>query len=311
VLLAILLVLCAAILAYGIWSGYRSGAVAQLFTLGTILVCYLVAGGIAWTGVAIPGFRSIPRLLQPFVFGAVAAIVLYVLLSRWTRHKLEDIDEAPYYRAKAAGIENPEVEKLSEKPANRKWGMVVGGLKSLIVVAALFLVLHFISMTTILAEDVMQARERQGEGPQERSAVHRFFHQMGREMKSSPVGPLANSVAPVKEKQVEMLGKVSRLSENPAAMNRFQRHPKVKELMNHPRILALAKDPEIAKAVEEKRWFDLLDNPAIVALARDAELQRLITQMDFEKILNETSKTPKRTARKPARSRRSTQARRR
>ena len=53
--------------------------------------------------------------------------------------------------------------------------------------------------------------------------------------------------------------------------------------------MELARDGEIARALQEKRWADLMNDPRILALARDESLLAEVRGLDLEALFAEVS----------------------
>ena len=59
-----------------------------------------------------------------------------------------------------------------------------------------------------------------------------------------------------------------------------------KELTEHPRIVALQRDPDVTREIEGRDYFALLRNERIVSAANDPELHALVRQFELEKALD-------------------------
>ena len=282
--LAILLLLCVGIIAYGIWGGRRTGAVAQMFTLGSILLCYGIAVGVALLRPELRSFKLVPLMLQPFVLGAVLATITFVALTFWTKRKIKDLDEDAIVRAMEAGEPEPEKHTLTESPRNRKWGMVIGGVKGVVLAGALFWVMNFIGNVAMFADAQQQAGAQQGGGaaPEASNPALQVFGKLGRQINSTPVlSSMADGAQPIKH---EMLDKLTKISKDEEKMERFSTHPRVQAIGQHPRLRDLSEDQQIAGAIEEQNWFVLMDNPKIRDLARDVISGKVPLLKDFQNL---------------------------
>lgn len=287
------LCLCVAIVVGGAWAGYRTGAIAQLFRLAVIAACYLIATVPALGGWTIPQWRAVPQLLQPFVMGAVLASALYLILTLVVRRWLLRLDRTVVERARDAGIEAPEGRTLSSLPLNRRWGLVLGGIKGTAAAAALFLGVHFISMMTVAMTPAPPPPPRTpGERaptlpppPPPSTPVRQVFLALGKELKHSPIAPVAEAVSPVKPRQYEVVSRLTRLAEDPEQLRRFRAHPAVSRLMTNPRLRDLAEDAGVRSALEDQRWVDLMDHPAILALVRDARFREELAGINLEEVV--------------------------
>ncbi len=326
--LALLLLICLLVVLFNAWRGWRSGALAQLFTLGALLVSYAAAGLIICSGYTEPFLRPVPRLLQPYVLATLAAVLLYAVLAsaarailrHWDARAAERQRDAHYSAAAAAAPDSgphpaPPLDPrpISRSPANRRWGAVVGGLHGLVVAGVLLLAVQLLGSIAVAL--VPRARAVTAAAPPERpragsdqsatlrpapSPVQSIFQRLGEELRKTPVGAMADAVAPVKQKQIEAAGTLSRLSESPRAMARLRSQPQIRALINDPRVQALGNDTGIMKAVREQRWTDLLNHPAIAALARDPAIQRKLRTLNLDELAKEMERAARSDAARDA-----------
>jgi hypothetical protein len=77
---------------------------------------------------------------------------------------------------------------------------------------------------------------------------------------------------------------------NPETARRFLSYPGAKELTEHPKIVALRNDPEIAEMIAQGRLFDLLRDPRIVDAANDPTLAERVKKLDLKKALEFAAK---------------------
>ncbi len=323
--LALLLLLCVGIFLFNVWRGWHGGALAQLLTLGILLLSYGVAGFISYFGVTAPFLGFIPRLMQPYVLGTVAAILVYAVLTPLARRSLYRMDAAAVLRLRAQqqaaeeeaiarGEEPPvfgalELRPVTNSPANRAWGGVIGAVKGTLLAGVLLLAVQFLGSVAValggpsptptasnrhagLPGSLLGTPNSTSTDRPAPSPVEAVFQQLGREIRKTPVGAVADAVSPVKQDQIEAVGKLSRLAENPQALERFGMQPQIRELAKNPRIRALSKDPAIAKAVKEQRWTDLMNAPAVVALTRDPELRRQFQTLNLDELTRKAEEEP-------------------
>jgi hypothetical protein len=72
---------------------------------------------------------------------------------------------------------------------------------------------------------------------------------------------------------------------NPESARRFLSFPGAVELSEHPKIVALRNDPEIAELIRQGRILELLQHPRVLAAANDPTLVEKVTQFDIKKAL--------------------------
>jgi hypothetical protein len=87
-------------------------------------------------------------------------------------------------------------------------------------------------------------------------------------------------------KSYEMLGKVGQVASSPQAAERFLSFPGAHEVSEHPKIVALRNDREIADMIAQMRFVDLLRNQRIIDAANDPTLVERIKKFDFNAALD-------------------------
>lgn len=77
---------------------------------------------------------------------------------------------------------------------------------------------------------------------------------------------------------------------NPETAERFLSHPAAAELSEHPKIVALRDDPEVAAIIREGRLLELLSHPKVVDAANDPDLADRVKRFDLKKALEFAAK---------------------
>jgi hypothetical protein len=77
---------------------------------------------------------------------------------------------------------------------------------------------------------------------------------------------------------------------NPESAQRFLSFPGAAELSQHPKIIALRNDPEIAELIAQGRLLELLHHPRVVEAANDPTLVERVKQFDLKKALQYAAK---------------------
>jgi hypothetical protein len=72
---------------------------------------------------------------------------------------------------------------------------------------------------------------------------------------------------------------------NPETARKFLSYPGAQELSEHPRIVALRNDPEIAEMIAQGRLFELLRDPRVVDAINDPTLAAHVKRFDLKKAL--------------------------
>jgi hypothetical protein len=103
---------------------------------------------------------------------------------------------------------------------------------------------------------------------------------------SGPAGTLINGTDPVPQRMYLILEKMTRVISSVDSMRRFVTFPGTRVLSQNPRIVALQKDPEIARQVVGGNFLGLLANPKVVAAVNDPGLESLVRSFELEKALD-------------------------
>jgi hypothetical protein len=106
---------------------------------------------------------------------------------------------------------------------------------------------------------------------------------------SLEIGRLGNAVKeldPVSPKIYETMWKLGAVFSSPERAQKFLTFPGARDLREHPKIVALRDDPEIAELIAKGRFFDLLQNPRVIDAANDPALASRIKRFDLQRALD-------------------------
>lgn len=326
----ILGIVCLLLVARTTWVGWRKGGLSILVMLVSLGTAYLAAAGVFLLGIHVPGL-PLPQLIQPLVFSAVTCIGVFIGLAVLGRRRLRRWDQDAQERAKAAGIANPELCVPSQAPWNRRLGLGLGLIQGLVLSTVLFVSVYYLGLWTIASDapaatirpntrtpSVLSAtgratlrpaagrltaalRDPQPSRdpspaipvePEDPTPLHGILRSVGKEVRGSFIGRAVDAVSPIKARQVELTGKLTQLAADEENLKRFSQNATVRRLMEHPRLVELARDKEIERALHEKRWADLMNDPRILAMARDESLLAEVRGLDLEALFAEVSAPP-------------------
>ena len=108
------------------------------------------------------------------------------------------------------------------------------------------------------------------------------------QLRSFPLETTIDHFSAIDAKSEELFRDLTIVVGDPILFDQFQRNKTVQVLTQDPTIQFLGNDPEIAKAIRDKRFRELLDHPKIVEAARSDSLRLKFKEVDIEKILKET-----------------------
>ena len=100
------------------------------------------------------------------------------------------------------------------------------------------------------------------------------------------LGSVLKNTDPISQRTYEMLEKAGSVLSNPERTQKFLTFPGARELAEHPKIVALRSDPEIADLVAQGRFLDLLQNPRVIEVANDPVLAQRIRKFDVQRALD-------------------------
>jgi uncharacterized membrane protein required for colicin V production len=100
------------------------------------------------------------------------------------------------------------------------------------------------------------------------------------------LGGLLKNTDPISQRTYETLGKAGSVLSSPERAQKFLTFPGARELAEHPKIVALRSDPEIADLVAQGRFVDLLQNPRVIEAANDPVLAERVRKFDIQRALD-------------------------
>ena len=100
------------------------------------------------------------------------------------------------------------------------------------------------------------------------------------------LGSVFKDTDPISKRTYETLEKAGSVLCNPERAQKFLTFLGARELSEHPRIVALRSDPEIANLIAERRFVDLLQNPRVIDAANDSVLAERVRKFDIQRALD-------------------------
>jgi Colicin V production protein len=278
----------AVLMLFQIARGWRLGLPRQLVRVAAVVGAYSAA---LWGGPALLPFLR-PLLKAPdFVLsafgGAILATILYAI-----------INTIGTILFKRTGQQSSSVVRLAFGATGAFLGIFFGlffvwllvvGIRSVGAIAEAEV--NARAPGSIPAFDERMARTR---GPGHRTAVdipdqNSITFSLARLKKSIELGTLGDVVRQTDVLPAgiyETLGKVGEVFAKPERASRFLSYPGVAELVDHPKLLALRADPEIADMIQQGRLFDLLQDERLIEAANDPELRTALKKFNFKGALD-------------------------
>jgi len=233
--------------------GYYSGALRQVLRLGCLVSAYAFSWIVAWPidRLLCERFRFSPSVSYAFS-RCVGGILVYIAASF-----VAELINRRIGSDKAGSVH----------PWNRKAGAALGALKGLLLVAIVLFLLDCFP-----------------------DAVNARWPTLSAQMQSSVSGRIASAVNPVADLPVvDDVRAIRETASNPELAERVGRDPRVRRLLEHPKIVGILQDPDIAEALTKRRFTNVLRNPKVREIAHDADVRRIIRETDlFEAIRSAT-----------------------
>jgi uncharacterized membrane protein required for colicin V production len=99
-------------------------------------------------------------------------------------------------------------------------------------------------------------------------------------------GSVLKNSDPISQRTYQTLEKVGNVLSSPERTQKFLTFPGARELAEHPKIVALRNDPEIAELIAQGRFLDLLQNPRVIEVANDPVLADRVRKFDIQRALD-------------------------
>jgi hypothetical protein len=100
------------------------------------------------------------------------------------------------------------------------------------------------------------------------------------------LGSVLKNADPISQGTYQILEKAGSVLSNPERTQKFLTFPGARELAEHPKIVALRTDPEIADLIAQGRFLDLLQNRRVIEVANDPVLAERISKFDIQRALD-------------------------
>ena len=266
--------------------GYRLGLPRQLMRGAAIICAYAAAyfGG-SLTAPLLEPILKWPDFILSMVGGAILALVIYGLI------------------ASLGSILFKRTAQHSSGTVRLVYGF--SGALTGVVFGLFFIWLILVGIRSVgsIADAQVQAHPRaDDQPPATRADKSRSLENLNADSLTSFLARLKNSVELgtagdlLKKTDVtppaiyQALKDAGTISANPENARRFLSFPGAAELSEHPKIVALRNDPEIADLIRQGRVLELLQHPRVLAAANDPTLVEKVKQFDIKKALEFAAK---------------------
>lgn len=273
---------------FEILRGWRRGMARQLARLGALIAAYFAAYfGSDLLGPWLRPFLHMPDAVLSVVAGGILAVLVYATIT---------------------GLGTLYFKRTSQH--NSSFVRVVYGASGAVLGLFFGAFLVWLMVVTVRSLGaVADAQVRQLPATQTGSVTARSLHAVdlrhGMLKEANESSPLLASLARLKNSlelgsvgsavkkadvipssAYDTLGKVGKVLSDPENAQRFLSFPGARELGEHPLIVALRDDPEIAELISQGRFFELLQNPKIRAAANDPAVGQRVKNFDLQAALD-------------------------
>ncbi len=287
-----LLVLALGFVLFQAWKGWRLGIVRQLLRIAAIGSSYAVA--VFWGGALVPVLRplGLPDAVLRWVGGALLGMGTFLAVSM------------------LAAV-------LFKKTTDQSLRLVRWGYGALGALAGVCLGLVYLwaslLVIRVLGSVAPPPTQARSAGPtQEVSSTVALARSVTRglgEVKEvlDQEGPrsVIDRLDPLPGNLAGVLSKMGQVTSAPQALLRLQTYSGLKPLLHNPKIQALQRDPEVARAAGSRdlgKYLGLLLHPKVVDALNDEQVVALLKEVDLEKALDYALQPPERDpARHPGR----------
>jgi len=274
----ILLVVAGIFILFKAWHGWRVGVVRQSMSV-LAAVLGVVAGALA-AKVAGPVLGQVlpfpERALGP-VGGILVGFLVYLTLAL--------LGAVLFKRTKDQGV-------LPVRLLYGFGGAVIGVAYAVFLVAVLAVGLR---LTGTLAETKLALEKTPylaASRPPPRDELIGTLAGLKRAAEESPLGAMLARLDPVPDATYATLGKVGKVVGNSRAIERLASSPELRPVVEHPKVVAIFREPGLNQMLIERRYTALLAQPRIVAALDDPEVVARLRAVNWDKALDHALRMP-------------------
>jgi uncharacterized membrane protein required for colicin V production len=264
--------------------GWRRGLARQLARLGALVAAYFAAyfGGKFLAPLA-GMFVKMPDALLSIVAGAVFALIVYIVIN--------GIGSALFKRTN-------QHDSIFVRLLYGSTGALLG-----VFFGAFLVWLIVVGVRSIGAVADAQVREQQasdasvvhavdvrrrflGEANEDQAPLTTSLARLKNSLEMGVIGDAVKKTDVVPQRTYDLIEKVGQVAASPQNAERFLSYPGARELSEHPKIVALRNDQEIAQMLAQGRLLDLIQDHRIIDAANDPELRERLKHFDVRAALD-------------------------
>ena len=273
----------AVLVLFEILRGWRRGLPRQVARLGALIAAYF-AGWFAtkFFGPLLGMFVRLPDSILSIFAGALFALIIYAVVSGTGSALFRRTDQHSSFLIRLL---------------YGTTGAVLGAFFGLFLVWLIVVAVRSIGSvanaevreqandsTVLHAVDVRRrifAENTENEAPLTTSLAR-----LKNSLEMGVIGDVVKKADIVPPKTYDLIEKIGTVAANPQYAERFLEYPGAKELSEHPKVIALRNDQEVAQMLAQGQLLELIQDHRIIDAANDPELRERLKKFDVIAALN-------------------------
>jgi uncharacterized membrane protein required for colicin V production len=263
--------------------GWRRGLPRQVAALGA-LIAGLFAAFFAWKflGGLVGMFLRLPDTFLSIVAAVITGFVVFVIIC--------GIGSALFRRTN-------QHDSMIIRILYGSGGAILGAFFGLFLVWLIVVAVRSIGSVanaevreqandTSVLHAVDVRRRFLGEANQDEAPLTTSLARLKNSLEMGVIGDAVKKVDVVPQKTYDVIEKVGAIASNPQYVERFLEYPGARELSEHPKIVALRNDQEVAQMLAQGRLLELIQDPRVIDAANDPDLRARLKKFDVSAALN-------------------------
>jgi len=268
---------------FEVFRGWRRGLPRQVARLGALVAAYF-AGYFAWKflGPLVGMFLRLPDALLSILASAIFALIIYAVISGIGSALFRRTDQHP---------------SLIIRLLYGSTGALMGVFFGLFLVWLMVVAVRSIGSVanaevreqandSSLVHAVDVRRRLLAEPNEDEAPLTVSLARLKNSLEMGVIGNVLKKADVVPQRVYDLTEKVGQVASNPQNAERFLEYPGARELSEHPKIVALRNDQEIAQMLAQGQWLELIQDHRIIDASNDPDLQARLKNFDLNAALN-------------------------
>src|SRR5262249_1597807 len=268
---------------FEVFRGWQRGLPRQVARLGALIAAYF-AGYFAWKflGPLVGMFLRLPDALLSILASAIFALIIYAVISGIGSALFRRTDQHP---------------SLVIRLLYGSTGALMGVFFGLFLVWLMVVAVRSIGSVanaevreqandSSLVHAVDVRRRLLAEPNEDEAPLTVSLARLKNSLEMGVIGNVVKKADVVPQRVYDLTEKVGQVASNPQNAERFLEYPGARELSEHPKIVALRKDQEIAQMLAQGQWLELIQDHRIIDASNDPDLHARLKNFDLNAALN-------------------------